>query len=675
MKDKYTGSLSLEWYNKQKTILLRDKNNSKETDIPAPLIDWINKEDSLFYEILEEESLGMKPFWVEKSDIRVKEARPLKFVKGFKALKKSKPGTLEGMDSIYEMEEVDSEDPSIKNLLIRGDNLLALNSLKNYFDKKDELEKVKCVYIDPPYNTQSTFLDYDDNLEHSEWLTLMRDRLILIHSLLRNDGFIFVQIDEKEQAYLKILLDEVFGRDNLINQVVIKTKPSAGASGGGEDKKFKKNIEYLLIYSKSKDFDFSMATEKEYRDLFELIDEMEEEGKSWKYTSILIDKGKFESTLTIKDGQDKDIKVNKYSGVKRTTINQILKERLNSNPKLDKKEEEKRIYSEFFESIFSDTNSQSSIRTRVIDAVTSLADNELLEIEYIPVSGKDKGKMVQHYYISNSVRRVIWLKDTAEKNPTTNSISKADVLSTLWLGMNWNNVTKEGNIQFPSGKKPEGLIERILEIATEEGDIVLDSFAGSGTTAAVAHKMGRNWITIEIGNHAETKIIPRLKNVLLGENQSGICSNNWFGGGSFKYCQLGESIIKIGKDKSVEFNWNLGKSFIEESFLLSYDYELITDFNFNEGKLFKEDSEAPKIGIQKIGNKVRIAIVTLCPPDNDNIMLKYDELHSMYKKVMDKYKPEFINVFTNKGVEIAFETKPEKLEVIKVPTAIYSTND
>jgi adenine-specific DNA-methyltransferase len=249
-------------------------------------------------------------------------------------------------------------------------------------------------------------------------------------------------------------------------------------------------------------------------------------------------------------------------------------------------------------------------------------------------------------------------------------------LTNIWTDIAWEGIASEGSVEFPKSKKPERLLRRIINMSTEPGDYVFDCFGGSGTTFAVAHKMNRKWIGIEIGKHSETHIIERLKSIINGTDQTGISKEvGWNGCGSFKYYHLGESIVKLSKDQSVDFNWKLGKSFIEESFLLSYDYELLTDFNLNEDKLFKDEADSPKIGIQKIGNKVRIAIVTLCPPDSDSIMLKYDELHGMYKKVMDKYKPEFINVFTNKGVEIAFETKPEKLEVIKVPTAIYSAND
>ncbi len=227
MSKNYKGSLTLEWFNKQKSILLRDESSpAGENDIPAPRINWINKEEALFYEIDEKEGKGVQPFWVDRNDIRVKEARPLIFQKAYIAREKIQKGTL--FEKIYEVEESDKDDPEIKNILIKGDNLLALNTLKKHFDKLPDEQKVKCIYIDPPYNTGSAFENYDDNLAHSEWLTLMRDRLILLKDILCNAGAIFIQVDDNEDSYIKIILDEIFGRDNFINKITIKVKSPSG---------------------------------------------------------------------------------------------------------------------------------------------------------------------------------------------------------------------------------------------------------------------------------------------------------------------------------------------------------------------------------------------------------------------------------------------------------------
>lgn len=668
MSKQYKGSLSLEWYNKKKSILLRETSApAGKDDIPAPKINWINKDEALFYEIDETEGRGLTPYWVDRNDIRVKETRPLIFKKGYKAVPKGKD--IVGKPTGYKVTESDKDDSEIENILIRGDNLLSLNTLKKIFDQKPEEEKVKCIYIDPPYNTGASFEHYDDSLEHSEWLTLMRDRLTLLYSLLGQNGFIFIQIDEKEQAYLKALMDEIFGRKNFINLIAIKSKPSAGASGGGEDKKLKKNIEYLLLYTKSSNYDFSFAAEKTYKSLFDVIQEMREDGKSWKYTSILLNEGDFDYTTTIKDGSGNEIIISKYKNIKRTTINQIVNSKKKDSPKLSKEDSEQDAYLSYFGKIFSDTNAQTSIRTRIIDHVGSLNDDEILIVEYTPVSGKDKGKLVKHYYISNTIRRVIWLKDSAIKKE--NDILKADTLGTLWEGFNWNNVTKEGQVSFPTGKKPEALLEKIIEIATEPNDIVLDSFAGSGTTAAVAHKLGRRWLSIEIGEHAETHIIVRLKRVLVGENQAEICGNDWQGGGSFKYYNLGPSIIDVDENGKGDFNWSLGHKFIEESLLTSYDYILQKDVKILPTNLFDDDYR-PAVGILNIGSKTLAAVCSLNEPDGDRELIDIDEVKTIYKTLKKKFSPEYLTIFTNRGVEMALDSKPDDLEIIKVPHAIFA---
>ena len=441
---------------------------------------------------------------------------------------------LEDPEKSYHAKHRVTESDIFDNRLIFGDNLLALKALEQEFSGR-----VKCIYIDPPYNTGQAFMHYDDGLEHSIWLSLMKERFEILRRLLTTDGVLFCQLNDDEAAYCKVLLDEVFGRNNFINQVSVKMKQTAGASGGGEDKRLKKNIEYILIYSLDRDSatgfqKFNDVYDEE--DLFEIIDEMEESGKSWKYTSVLLDKGRFIEERIVLDGSGEDIRVKKYKGIKRTTINALVRGGA----------EREAAYADNFEWIFSDTNAQTSIRTRIMDDFVSLADDELLVAEYTPRSGRDKGTVVQHYYISPTIRRVIWLKDTAEKRGRR--IVKLEKAGTYWDGFPLNNLTKEGGVQFPNGKKPESLIRKILELATNPGDLVLDSFAGSGTTGAVAHKMGRRWIMVELGEHCHTHIVPRLKKVIDGQDPGGITKAvGWQGGGGFRYYRLAPSLLK--KDK------------------------------------------------------------------------------------------------------------------------------
>lgn len=269
---------------------------------------------------------------------------------------------------------------------------------------------------------------------------------------------------------------------------------------------------------------------------------MESDGKSWKYTSVLLDKGDFIEERTVYDASGDEILVKKYKGIKRTTIRQEVSS--------GRSTDEKQCYLNNFEWIFSDTNAQTSIRTRIIDEFNSLEGDELLEASYVPKSGKDKGKLTTHYYISPSIRRMILLKDTAVKKK--NKIVKLDKLGTFWQGFNWNNVTKEGGVKFPNGKKPEALIKRILELCTSEGDYILDSFAGSGTTGAAAHKLNRKWIMIELKDHCNTHIHPRMKKIVEGKDNGGITKEvDWNGGGGFKFFELAPSLLQ----KDYRGNW------------------------------------------------------------------------------------------------------------------------
>jgi adenine-specific DNA-methyltransferase len=422
-------------------------------------------------------------------------------------------------------------DPKSENMLIHGDNLLALKALEQQFTGK-----VKCIYIDPPYNTGQAFEHYDDGLEHSLWLSLMKSRLEILKTLLSDEGVIFIQLDDNEIAYCRVLMDEIFGRNNFINQVAVKMKNTAGASGGGEDKKLKKNVEFILIYAKNNYTGFKKFNDiYEEENLFELIDSMEANGQSWKYTSIIIDKGTLIDERVVLDGSGEEILVKKYKGLKRTTVNKLT---------ATKSREE--VYIENFDNVFSDTNAQTSIRQRIIDEFIELDNDELLVASYIPKSGRDKGQRVYHYYLSPTIRRVIWLKDSSEKRGRF--LFKREKLGTYWSGFPLNNLTKEGNVQFPNGKKPESLLERIISLSTDEGDIVLDSFLGSGTTVAVANKMNRKWIGIELGEHAITHCLPRLQQVVSGKDKGGITETvNWEGGGGFKFYTLAPSLVQ--KDK------------------------------------------------------------------------------------------------------------------------------
>ena len=443
----------------------------------------------------EEESYGLR--WPGK-----KEARKLAFLPPHGTLKYAEG---EGVNEEF-----------TKNIFIEGDNLEVLRILQ-----KSYARKIKLIYIDPPYNTGQDFIykdDFSDPVEkylkksgqadeegllvsnpkssgrfHANWLSMMYPRLKLARNLLRDDGVICISISDIEEANLRKILDEIFGEENYINTVSIKSKVSAGASGGGEDKRLKKNIEYIHIYAKNIDCLEPLATLYQKVELMKLINEMREEGQSWKYTSVLVGYGERKKITTIEDGEGNPIDIYLRENVQRKTVSQIMREEGLS---------EEEVYKKYLEKIFSDTNAQSSIRTRIIEAVGPLEEGTMYEVEYTPRSGKMKGKKVIHHYISNTVRRVIWLKDVVEE--IDGVLYKKERLSTLWDDIDFNNVGKEGEIPFPNGKKPIELIQRCISINDDSEGIILDFFAGSGSTAHAVLDMNskdkgnRKFIVVQI---------------------------------------------------------------------------------------------------------------------------------------------------------------------------------
>ena len=425
--------------------------------------------------------------------------------------------TKNGEEEVKEIKR-DKDGTIRENLIVKGNNLFVLHNLKSEFTAK-----IKLIYIDPPYNTGNDGFKYNDNFNHSTWLVFMKNRLEVARGLLREDGVIFVQCDDNEQAYLKVLMDEVF-EGNFLNTISVKAKVSAGASGGGEDKRLKKNIEYIHCYFNKKFVVFNDVYKE--TEIVSYIQQMKNDDKSFKYTQVLISTGKKENFKVIKDGSGEDITIYKHSGVITKIISQLMKE---ENLSL------KEVYKKYFNKIFTTTNAQSSIRQRVWDVTGK--NNDFYSIEYVPKSGRNKGKLTTQFYTGNKKVLLIWFSDTALIDKKGNVIKK-ERYGTFWDRIDYNNLNKEGNAVFSSGKKPEQLVKRIIEMSTDEGDIVLDYYLGSGTTCAVAHKMNRQYIGIEQMDYIENIVLERMKKVIEGE-QGGISKSvNWKGGGEFIYYKL-----------------------------------------------------------------------------------------------------------------------------------------
>lgn len=440
-----------------------------------------------------------------------------------KALTKFRRYSVDGEEKVTDFKR-DENGVIRENLIIKGNNLLALHTLLRQFRGR-----VKLIYIDPPYNTGNDTFGYNDNFNQSSWLTFMRNRLEVARELLSNEGVIFIQCDDSEHAYLKVLLDEIFSNDNFINTISVNMKNIAGASGGGEDKKLKKNIEYIHVYTKDYDLFSSFKNVYNYIPINELIEFYKTNGISWKYTSVLIYEGDKEYIGSTVDKDGGEIKLFLRPNPVIKSIKKIMEEESIT---------ESQVYSKYSKRIFQTAMPQSSIRPRVIEKVKQLKVNgDFYSIEYIPRSGKYKGIIYEQFYKGENFRLLAWLGDVSEE--IDGVLYKKELQGTFWdfVGET-KNLTKEGEVELLSGKKPERLIQRIIEMATEKNEIILDYHLGSGTTAAVAHKMGRQYIGIEQLDYGDNDSIIRLKNVIKGDKSGISKSVNWQGGGDFIYCEL-----------------------------------------------------------------------------------------------------------------------------------------
>lgn len=377
---------------------------------------------------------------------------------------------IEDPDKSYHAKHRVLDNDIFDNRLIFGDNLLALKALE-----QDLSGKVKCVFIDPPYNTGSAFTHYDDGLEHSIWLGLMRDRLEIIRKLLSDDGSLWITIDDNEAHYLKVLCDEVFGRPNFVANVVWQKKYSPGNNQKG----ISSDLDHILVFARDhQKWAWNLLPRSEKQDAAYRNPDDDPRGL-WKASDLTRAEHRDRDFYPIVTPSGKEVLPANGRSWSRPPgeIERLRKDnRLWFGPNGDAKPSLKRFL------------------TEVQDGI---------------------------------VAKAIWPRDEVGDNEQAKK--EAKILS--------------GDDIFAT-PKPERLIQRVLQIATNPNDLVLDSFAGSGTTGAVAHKMGRRWIMVELGEHCHTHIIPRLQKVIDGEDKGGITSLvNWQGGGGFRYYSLAPSLI------------------------------------------------------------------------------------------------------------------------------------
>ena len=391
-------------------------------------------------------------------------------------------------------------DRDSSNMLIHGDNLEALTALLPYY-----AGQVKCIYIDPPFNTGQAFEHYDDNMEHSLWMGLMYSRLELLHELLSEDGTIAVHLDDEELAYAMVLMDEIFGRKNRLNLCTFKQSSVSGPKAINPG--VVSISSYIICFAKNKpkwkSYKAFRPRERDSRYTKFIMKRDDENVENWSVVS-LAEALEMHFGATVKE----------------------LKKKFNVN--YEKKVAE-----------FVIQNRACVIRTARVkekdiseDARPALRASANMPGTFF--EAKRPGNISQYFlngeqvaFYASKIQEIDGKHCTAER------------VSDMWDDLLSNNLHKEGGVSFPKGKKPEALVRRVFELYSKPGDLVLDSFLGSGTTAAVAHKMERRYIGIEMGDHAVTHCAPRLKRVIDGEQDGISKSVGWSGGGGFRFYRLG----------------------------------------------------------------------------------------------------------------------------------------
>lgn len=398
-----------------------------------------------------------------------------------KALTNFKLYDSKGEQNLTAKTEVDF---SKQNLIIKGNNLLALHSLKNI---KSIAGQVKLIYIDPPYNTGNDSFQYNDKFNHSTWLTFMKNRLETASTLLRKDGSIWINIDDNEFGYLKVLLDEIFGRENYITTVSVKRSAPTGHKAINPTPVAVTDL--VIGYSKSKQWKYKIQyTKRDYDTAYsQFIENYDDNFEKWKF--IRVEEG-------MKKMKCKDI----YELIKKCPERII------------------RFAEPSYEGVGAETRTLIDKSKKHPEKIFRQEREDYLDI-----------------FLKNG-NRILFYKDKLKN--IDGELVTAEPLTNIWTDIPFQGIAKEGNVILRKGKKPEFLLKRIFEIASDDGDLILDFHLGSGTTAAVAHKMKRRYIGIEQLEYEENGSVTRLNNVIKGDTTGVSKAVAWKGGGSFVYAEL-----------------------------------------------------------------------------------------------------------------------------------------
>lgn len=400
-----------------------------------------------------------------------------------------------------------AQDENTENMIIHGDNLLALKALESEY-----AGQVKCIYIDPPYNTGSAFSHYDDNLEHSIWLNLMRARIKALYNLLNSNGSMWISIDDDERDYLKVVCDEIFGRSNFVCSVIWQKK----GTRSNDARWFSDTHDYVLVYAKDK--------------------------INWKPNLL----PRPEDSTKGYSNPDNDPRGVWASG-----------------PCHAKTPNEKDIYE-----------------------ITTPSGRKIL-----PPAGTSWRFSKEKFEVLIQENR-IWFGEHGDNVPRykrfLTEVQDGFVPTTLWLrdevGDNQEAKKEVKNVDSRNvfaTPKPERLIQQILTLGSDEGDLVLDSFLGSGTTAAVAHKMGRRYIGIEMGDHAYTHCKVRLDKVISGEDKGGVTKTaNWQGGGGYNFYELAPSLVVEDKFGNPIINKEYNADMLAAAMALHEGFTYAPDDNY-----------------------------------------------------------------------------------------------